>query len=192
MLRAMFYVMSGERSWQCCWNVTLLRYCVQCKKQPRYRCDVAWNIVRMLGYYCMQCTEYCYELYYAQRYINTACKVTGYFTCKIVILHVWRNAACKVENYASCDAMRNIAGKVASYDTRLRRILRARLQILLPVKLGAILRARLQVMSLLILPAILYIRLLVIIRIMLRARRHARLRVVLAYSVILCTRLRVK
>lgn len=47
-------------------------------------------------------------------------------------------------------------------------------------------------MSLLILLAILYIRLNVIIRIKLRARRHARLQVVLAYSVILCTRLRAK
>ena len=93
-----------------------------------------------------------------------------------VILHVWRNAACKVENYASCNAMRNIAGKVASDDTCLRRIL----------------RARLQVMSLVILLAILYIRLHVIISIMLRTRRHARLQVVLACSVILCTRLRAK
>lgn len=109
-----------------------------------------------------------------------------------VILHVWRNAACKVENYASRNAMRNIAGKVASDDTCLRRILRARLQILLPVKLWAILRAMLQVMSLVILLAILYIRLHVIISIMLRTRRHARLQVVLAYSVILCTRLRAK
>lgn len=106
--------------------------------------------------------------------------------------YVWRNAACKVENYASCNAMCNTAGKVASDDTCLRRILRARLQILLPVKLDAILRARLQVMSLVIRLAILYIRLNVIIRIKLRARRHARLQVVLAYSVILYTRLRAK
>ena len=88
--------------------------------------------------------------------------------------------------------MCNTAGKVASDDTCLRRILRARLQILLPVKLDAISRARLQVMSLVILLAILYIRLNVIIRIKLRARRHARLQVVLAYSVILYTRLRAK
>ena len=109
-----------------------------------------------------------------------------------VILHVWRNAACKVENYASCNPMRNIAGKVASDDTCLRGILRARLQILLPVKLGAILRARLQVLLLVILLAILHIRLHVMIRIILWARRHARLQVVLAYSVILCARLRAK
>ena len=72
--------------------------------------------------------------------------------------------------------MCNTAGKVASDDTCLRRIL----------------RARLQVMSLVILLAILYIRLNVIIRIKLRARRHARLQVVLAYSVILYKRLRAK
>ena len=47
-------------------------------------------------------------------------------------------------------------------------------------------------MSLVILLAILYIRLNVVIRIKLRARRHARLQVVLAYSVILYTRLRAK
>lgn len=47
-------------------------------------------------------------------------------------------------------------------------------------------------MSLVILPAILYIRLNVIIRIKLRARRSARLQVVLAYSVLLYTRLRAK
>lgn len=47
-------------------------------------------------------------------------------------------------------------------------------------------------MSLVILLAILYTRLNVIIRIKLRARRHARLQVVLAYSVILYTRLRAK
>ena len=89
--------------------------------------------------------------------------------------------------------MRNIAGTVASNDTCLRGILRARLQILLPEKLGAILRARLQVMLLVILLAILYAKLYVMSRIiMLRARRHARLQVVLTHSVILCTTLRAK
>ena len=114
MLPAMFYVLSGERSWQCCWNVMLLRYCVQCKKQPRCGCDVAWNIVRMFGYYCVQCTEYCYEPYCAQRCINTACKVTGYFSWKV---KVRRNIASNVASYVTCNTTSNIIYKVACYNT---------------------------------------------------------------------------
>ena len=157
MLPAMFYVLSGERSWQCCWNVMCWE--IACNVRNNRGAGVMLREILWECLVIIACNVQSTVTSHIVRNVASILRAKSQviLPAKLqVILHVWRNAACKVENYASCNAMRNISGKVASDDTCLRRILRARLQILLPVKLWAILRAMLQVMSLVILLAILY------------------------------------